>query len=308
VERLEDLLTYAHPEDTNQVRTFLQMLRDGQNGRLEYRVLEGDGSVKWIKIDAHVQCSQDGRSEYLYAACQDISDLRQAEERLEQREFEFSRIVNTMRQGIWVSDADSVCIYVNDALVTMLGHPREDLVGRGSLEDFLGPEPGSSAEEEPFEARLNGPDGTQSTVLVTPRVVRGDDGVRGSFYLITDISRQREELRAQSQARLKLEQVFHTSPGAAFLVDPSTNTVVDINNAFAHTTGLSRESIAGCGAFGLIDSGDLEQLNRMVALLMRRVDQEAVRLLTRSGEPKVFAVSVREVVVDDEELLVATLS
>ena len=65
----------------------------------------------------------------IYGSLQNITALRTVERKLEEREFEFSKIVQTMRQGIWVGDAHNVCIYANQSLCDMTLYSREEIVG-----------------------------------------------------------------------------------------------------------------------------------------------------------------------------------
>ena len=50
----------------------------------------------------------------------------------------YSRVVDTMTEGVVVTDATATLIYVNDALCRLLGYTREELVGQ-SAKDFISP-------------------------------------------------------------------------------------------------------------------------------------------------------------------------
>jgi PAS domain S-box-containing protein len=317
VSAIDDILYLVSPEDIGRVREYWAGLREGAGGGLEFRIIRNGAKTNWVRIDASMKEGEDG-SPRLYGALKNITELRETEQRLEEREFEFSRIVQTMRQGIWVGDGDGVCIYANQALCDMTGYTREEIVGRNSLSMLVGsPEdipPGHSdedgADRQPYELQFRRKDGEALTVLVTPRRIEGEDGsLRGSFNLIVDVTRQRHALDVLSRSKRKLEGVFHASPLAGLLIDAATNAVLDVNEAFVQATGFNREEIVGTGGFGLADYEDLDDLNRMVSLLKERVSGTSdIRIRTRDGASRLFSVEVREIVVDAEELLLLILS
>ncbi|MFW6289247.1 MAG: PAS domain S-box protein, partial [Spirochaetota bacterium] len=290
-----DVISYLHVHDND--------------GRRDNHLMPGDGSIRWVKMDAKVIVRRDGSVEQIYGAYQSVTELRETQGRLAQREFEFAQIVQTVRQGIWVGDAEGICIYVNQALCELTGYPRDQLVGGRSLATVLSGAP-DEPPDAPFESELAGRDGGVTPVLVTPRVIRGDgDEYRGSFYLFADISSQRRAMDVLERGRRKLEEVFHASPAPSLLIDAATNAVIDVNDAFTTMTGFPAEEIVGTGGFGLAEYEKLEDLNRMVAILKERSEHSSqVRLRTKEGEPRLFDVDVRDVVVEDEEVLLLILT
>jgi len=306
---IEDAMYLVHPDDVPVVREFWTRLRGGRDGRIEFRVMPGDGSVRWVKMDAKVILARDGHVTTVYGAYQNITTLRETQDRLAEREFEFSQIVQTVRQGIWVGDSDQICIYANQALCDLSGYSRDQLVGRRSLSMILS---GATAEAQmqPFEAEVMKRDGGAVPVLVTPREIVGDgEEPVGNFYLFVDISSQKRTLEALERSRRKLEEVFHASPAPSLLIDAATNAVLDVNEAFTVETGFSAEEIVGTGGFGLAEYEKLEDLNRMVAILKERTAHSSqVRLRTQAGEPKLFDIEVRDIVAGDEEVLLLILT
>ncbi len=50
----------------------------------------------------------------------------------------YSRVVDTMAEGLVVADATGTLIYANEALCRLLGYAREELVGQPA-KDFISP-------------------------------------------------------------------------------------------------------------------------------------------------------------------------
>lgn len=304
---IEDAMYLVHPDDAPSVRAFWERLRAGRDGNIEFRVMPGDGSIRWVKMDARVVANR-GTVERVYGAYQNITELRATQDRLARREFEFSQIVQTVRQGIWVGDAEGICIYVNQALCDLTGYARDQLVGRQSLSTILAR--ADDVQDNPFESELLAREGSRVPVLVTPRAITGDgDEFRGSFCLFVDITDQRRAMEVLDRGRRRLEGVFHASPSPSLLIDSATNAVIDVNEAFTSATGFTAEEIVGTGGFGLAEYEKLEDLNRMVAILKERTERTSqVRLKTKEGHPHLFDVEVRDIVVEDEEVLLLILT
>ena len=311
IESLDDLLKICHPDDIASLRSYIAKLRAGGSGRLEFRTLVGSDAQHWVKIDGQGSRKRVGRETLLYAACQDVTSLRQTEAELEERELELSRMVQTMRQGIWVGDSDGVCIFVNDTLTTLTGLNRDDLVGRKSLPRLIGVEPGRATGgpdgDAPFEAELVTTSGTMRPVLVTPRTVTEGSSVRGSFYLLVDMTQQQERYEGTARRRDTFRAVFRKLPVPAAMVDPATNTVVEANESFAELVGVSATDLAGSGVFALVDFRNLGQLNLMVDLLANRRESVDVDLRAADGTYRSCAMRI-ELIASDEHLAMLTVS
>ena len=306
---IEDAMPLIHPEDVPSVLAFWQRVRTGTDGRIEFRVLPGDGGVRWVKMDARVIRSRDGTVELVYGAYQNVTALRETQEPPADRGFSFSRIVHTMPLGIWVGDREGACIYVNQALCDLTGRPRDQLVGHRSLSAILVGTPPDVDAAEPFEGELLMRSGESIPVLATPNVFGDEHEFRGSFYVFTDISEQRRAIDDAKQDRRKLQAVFRAASAPSLLIDSATNTVLDVNEAFELATGFAAEDIVGTGGFGLAEYEKLDDLNRMVAILKERsVRSSQVRFRTHDGGTELFDVEVRDVVVGDEEVLLLILS
>ncbi len=317
VNTVEDIFLRVSPEDGKAVRELWEGYHAGDSGSMEFRIVNDSGHTEWIKLDGRVQTADDG-TRRLYGALKNVTELRTTEMRLEQREFEFSQIVQTVRQGIWVGDADNVCIYANKALCDMTGYTREEIVGNNSLAGLFGvPEEEQAAAAAsgeggtaPYELQLRTAAGKELVVLVTRRQIHDPAGtLRGSFALVVDVTRQRRAFDVVRRSALKLEGVFHASPAPSLLIDAASNAVLDVNEAFTELTGYERAEVVGKGGFGLAQYEDLEDLNRMVALLKERVPESTtLRLQRKDGSIAAFEARVREIVVDEEELQLVILT
>lgn len=79
-------LKVIHPEDREPVREAMEaVLRSKSEGRVEYRVLSHDGSVRWFLSRGRVRCDRLGHPASVMGISLDISSRKQAEEELKER-------------------------------------------------------------------------------------------------------------------------------------------------------------------------------------------------------------------------------
>lgn len=71
----------VHPGDRHIVDNALEQARDGKDLECDYRLLLPDGTVKYVRMQAHATFSSQGQLDYI-GAVQDVSERRQSEEAL----------------------------------------------------------------------------------------------------------------------------------------------------------------------------------------------------------------------------------
>jgi PAS domain S-box-containing protein len=82
---MDGYLQMVHPDDRAIVRTVQQQVRQGIHPKpLEYRIIQPDGTVRWIYRESEVARDEAGDSSYLNSTIQDITERRQTEEQLRQ--------------------------------------------------------------------------------------------------------------------------------------------------------------------------------------------------------------------------------
>jgi diguanylate cyclase (GGDEF)-like protein/PAS domain S-box-containing protein len=121
-----------HPEDRDRVLGELWRFVEAPQGvwQAEFRMRHKDGSDRWVLARATPMLGPDGRATRLLGIHIDLTQRVAAESRL--RELgEYNRLLlESAGDGIFGVDAEGCCRFVNEAALTMLGHPREALIGR----------------------------------------------------------------------------------------------------------------------------------------------------------------------------------
>ena len=124
--RGSDSFADVHPDDRERVQqVFKDATRTGRGQEIEYRLVRQDGSVRHMASTGRVITDQQGRAARVVVVSHDITDRKQAEqwERIAATAFE-------SQQGMFITDAHSVILRVNQAFSTITGYSAADCVGR----------------------------------------------------------------------------------------------------------------------------------------------------------------------------------
>ncbi len=144
-------------------------------------------------------------------------------DKLFESENKYKFLVEFLNEGIVVIDSDGSISYVNDKLCNMLGYTREEMLGVDMYRFFDSEnctvlkaqiEARKMGADQPYELSWKTKQGNNLATIVSPKPIRGRDGdFRGSFSVVTDITRQKAtELELQSAINQKnslLREVHH---------------------------------------------------------------------------------------------------
>src|SRR5262249_9391551 len=97
---------------------------------MEYRVRRHDGQWRWV-LDRGMPLYEEDRTFAGYiGSCIDITDRRQAEDALREREERLRNILSTVEDAIITIDRHGIIVGVNAATERIFGYPQDDLLGR----------------------------------------------------------------------------------------------------------------------------------------------------------------------------------
>jgi len=128
---LEEGLSYYSPEDRAEVvRYVTACAEEGTPYDFELPITTAKGRRIWVRSIGEAVRDERGRIIRLQGAFQDISERRQADDRLRESEERLRTIFEASRDGIVVED-DGIIVYVNESYTRMLGYgASEELLGR----------------------------------------------------------------------------------------------------------------------------------------------------------------------------------
>ncbi len=191
----------------------------------ETRHRRSDGSVRAVEINA-VGVRLEGE-DLLYASARDVTERRRLRAELQaERDFALS-VMNTMGQGLTVTDAEGCFEYVNPAYARLLDSSPEQVLG-------LSPAAVTADSDHPvlaqaradrqagktttYENRLRRPDGGLVDVLITSAPRWRDGQVRGAIAVVTDLTERKQAERAMAEERVRLRALIAASRDGIVLV------------------------------------------------------------------------------------------
>jgi PAS domain S-box-containing protein len=250
-----------------------------------------------------------------------VSDRRLAERMRIQRELEASEgryrlLTENSPVGVFQSDAEGVCLYVNERWQELTGRGREELLGRKWCDAIHADDRGRVAEmwhrhvkgdgEFLTEMRVVRPDGTIRWVRGHAAALSSKDGPSGGLVgTIEDITAAKEAERRLLLSEEKFAKAFRASPDAIVISLTADGRYIELNDAFAAMLGYTRDEFMGRTALDLgvwADPGDRDRLVRIVRSDGQAADFET-RLRRKDGTVFDVLIAVQEVILDDQECM-----
>ncbi|HEX9146106.1 MAG TPA: PAS domain S-box protein, partial [Candidatus Binatia bacterium] len=254
--RFDDLIARVHPDDRARM---LSEIEQAQAGGLpfegEFRIVLPDGTKRWVLAKGRTVAGQSGRDAHRLGALLEITEHKQAEEKLRESEQRFRVMANTAPVMIWMSGSDKLCTFFNKGWLDFTGRTLEQELGNGwtegvHKEDFdRCLEVYSSAfdarREFTMEYRLRRHDGEYRWISDNgvPRYdLQGNFvGYIGSCVDITEYKRGEEALEKE---RAFLRQVIDIVPDFIFAKDREGRFTL-ANRATAEAYGTTPENLIG---------------------------------------------------------------
>lgn len=205
-----------------------------------------------------------------------ISRHRQEEALRAERDFARA-VIDTMGEGLAVTDADGRLTYVNMAFATMLATSVDDLLGKTVREfvnagDIAVVEQASTDRKRGLKSshdlRLRGVDGRETPVLVTGVPRLRNNHYAGAIAVITDLSERMSAERALRESEERYRLLVDNLPHAIGVVQD--NQLVFANRAAAHLLGARDPSaLFGRNIMTIVAPEEihptLERMGRMLA-------------------------------------------
>jgi PAS domain S-box-containing protein len=119
--RLEDALARVHPEDREGIRAALAEALAGRGGarRVQARVLEDDGSVRWLEACGEGWTDEDGRRRGLGGSVADVTERKAAEEAARHAQAS-RRLLVAIAEASMAADEDALLERVTELLRSSL--------------------------------------------------------------------------------------------------------------------------------------------------------------------------------------------
>ena len=229
-----DYLRSIHPDDRGRIQAELDtgLKQTGHIG-FEYRLVQSDGSIRYVSASGEVIAAEDGRPTRFPGVVVDITEQRLAADALAESELRFRTLADTMPQMVWSTLPDGFHDYYNARWYEFTGAPVGTTDGEG-WNDMFHPDDQQRAwaewrhsltTGEPYhiEYRLRHHSGTYRWVLGQALPIHDAKGrITRWFGTCTDIHEQRlaaeeREIIAQELSH-RIKNIFAVLGGLVGLV------------------------------------------------------------------------------------------
>ncbi len=304
-ENFDNLSRATHPEDRPRQRRLIEEIESGRRDRyvLEKRYVHRDGRVVWANLTVAVLRDDRGRIIQQFAMVEDITERREAQERVRRSEARFRRFVENANEILYSLTGDGHYLYVSPIWTAKLGQPVEEVVGR-PIADFIHPDDLPAFSEFLEHVLAQG----RSTFSVEYRARHADGRYRwhassGAVYFdeageklymgvardISERKRNQEELRAALAQREELARIIHRSPSVVVLWSAAPGWPVAFISENITQYGYTAEEFLS-GRVGFVDIMHPDDKDRVAAEVTahagagRTEYRQEYRIISRDGE------------------------
>jgi PAS domain S-box-containing protein len=252
-EWLEDPVRWyqqIHPDDKSRwSNEAAEMFLSGKPLRSAYRILARDGRVVWFHCEARLVRRDDGEPWFIHGVGFDITELKQAQEALQEERNVVSAIFDTVGALVIVLDGDGRIVRFNRACEQMTGYSAGESGGSYIWDRFVVPEEAGefrnlflrirdSLVRTEYESRWVTRDGQQKIIAGSVAVLPGT-GQTPTYIIVSGI-----DVTEQRRAQTKFRGLLEAAPDAVVVVNRSGKIVL-VNAQVEKLFGYRRQEILG---------------------------------------------------------------
>ena len=227
--------------------------------------------------------------------------VKELENELQTKEQFFNNILNQIPDIIFVKDDSHRWVILNDASCNLLGHPRDQLIGKTDY-DFHPKEQAEIYWEKDNEVLytessnineeiITDSHGDLRTILTKKSVFKDEIGNKFIVGIAHDITEQKRAEHALADSERRLADIIEFLPDSTWVIDIEGR-VVAWNRAIEKMTGIKKEEILGKGDYEYSIPFYGERRPTLIDLILKRNQEYEKRYLSIRETDGELAASV----------------
>lgn len=254
----------------------MEVFRTGQPVSRRLGVHQPTGDTVWVDSTSQpAPPTIDGHEELVITTMADVTVAREAKHQLLENRERIQAVTETAPVGIFTTDPNGLCTYVNPQWERIFDLPAEEALGEGwsstvhpedrSEVARLWRDAASAGKDMHLHFRVRHRDGSDHWVRAGTRaIVDASGAIGGHVGTVEDVNAEisnRDALRAVEQ---RFRVAFENAPLGMMEISP-TDCVVSANAATAQLLGRSIDEIVGanaCAVLGFADRSELMQAGK----------------------------------------------
>ena len=120
-------LEAVHEEDRAEAEAAFKRQLEGQETHVDFRVIQPDGTVRWVLEHAVPVFGERGELERIVGTMRDVTEQKTADLRLRESEARFRLLSKATNDAIWDWDMTTNELWWNEGFETLFGHNRDEV-------------------------------------------------------------------------------------------------------------------------------------------------------------------------------------
>lgn len=255
---IERVLQLVHPDWRAALDDAVRAcIREGTPFDIEARAYSAQDKLLWLRILGEPERGADGRVRRLHGAVQDITENKEAADRLSELSLRLTSVLDSVSDGFFTIDRSWRFTYVNRQAEKLLGRERSALLGQVVWDCFpasMGQAIHRQYERALAEQRAVAFEDYSAALAcwIQANVYPSEHGLAVYFR---DVSESRTVRLALAESEERYRMLFETSVDAIFQTAPD-GTILGANPAACRLFGMNEDEMRQLGRGGLVDPRD----------------------------------------------------
>ncbi|MDX1295781.1 MAG: PAS domain S-box protein, partial [Sulfurimonadaceae bacterium] len=239
-----------HPEDRDRVFNDLSKLFEHDQHEHEYRFRMNDGSYRWMHDELRLIRDENGAPEQIIGYWVDITERKQMEMTLQERESLLRAIFEQSLDGISLADSQGRLLLVNQAFCKLMGYSEEEVLNMrvydfmpSDQENTIFPKLMKTHKPIRMEGERERKDGSRFIAEISATPVNFGDNEQ-YLGVLRDITDRKAIENALHTKHKQLEAIIDNLPAIFFMKDAKGRYMM-INKRFEEDIGFEKSAVLG---------------------------------------------------------------